>query len=120
MRSEQLPTSRVHIGKLFVDLYVWGNARPDSGLARFTANFEAIIVGRPASGTCAAYNPRQCFESLTPIPVFSALSILKQQLQPASHCSLLRGYHAKHNSFSWHSKLLANKILDYGCHWPCT
>jgi len=116
MGSEQLPASHVHIVKLFVYLCVWSNARPDSALARFTANFEAIIVGRPASGTCAAYNPRQCFESLTPILAFSALSILKQQLQPASHCLFLRGYHAKHNSFSWYSKLLANKILDYGCH----
>jgi hypothetical protein len=63
MRSEQLPASRVHMGELFVDLYMWGNARPDSGLACFTANFEAIIVGCPASRHCAAYNLRPLRQS---------------------------------------------------------
>ena len=93
---------------------------PGFGVAPLYCEFRAIIVVRLVSRTCAAYTLRQCFESLAPVLGLFALSIPNQQFQLTSHCRLLRGCYAKHNSFSWDSKLLPNKLGDYGSHQPCT
>ncbi len=97
-----------------------GQRPPGFGVGPLYCEFRAIIVGRPTSGTCTAYNFRQRFESSAPVLGPFALPIPNQRFQLAAGCWPLRGCHTKHNSFSWDSKPLANKILDYGCRQPCT
>src|SRR5437899_10773580 len=115
MKSERLPASYVPIKEIICLSEDLPQRPPGFGVGPLCCEFRAIIVARPVSRTCAACNFPQCFESLAPILGLSPLSIPNQQLQLASRCWLLCGCHAKHNSFSWDSKLLANKILDYGC-----
>jgi len=82
--------------------------------------FRAIILVHPTFRSCAACSFRQVFASSAPVLGLFALSMPDQQFQLASHSWFLRGYHAKHNSFSSDSKLRANKIRNYGCDKPYT
>ena len=93
---------------------------PGFGVGPLYSEFRTIIVVRLRSRTCAAYTLKQSFESLAPVPGLFSLSMLNQQSQLTSHCRLLRGCHANHNSFSWDPKLLPNKLGDYGSHQPST